>query len=161
MRELEKRIEELALIVIEMHQSWCKPQAARRFLWKMSRIQEYVLVKERIYEDYAHFMRDHVNQLQKWRRSYIDKVKEEDIFKISVFDQQAAEYLLTLDRHINNTNNFYRFIYSVFCKGTKLDNYRHKVNDLIKAWDTEAEKWENPVYATWKRIVQPLRAIFK
>jgi hypothetical protein len=143
------------------HQSWCKTQAARRFFWKMSRIHEFVLVKEKIYEDYVHFMRDHVHDLQKWRRSFIDKAKEEDIFKFSVFDQQAVDYLLILDRHIHQTINFFRYIYPVFCEGTKIDKYRHQAHELIKEWDKEAQAWEHPLYAAWTRIVQPLQALLK
>lgn len=159
--DLEERIRDIELLVSEMHHSWSKPQAARRFFWKMSRIHEFVLVKEIIYEDYSRFIQDQVHQLQKFRRSLILKITEEDLFKFSVFDQQAADYLQVLDRHIAQTNNFYRFIYSVLCQGTRVDDLRSKVRELIKEWDNEARTWEHPAYAAWKRIVQPLRAFLK
>lgn len=145
----------------EMHVSWAKPQAARRFFWKMSRIQEFVLVKERIYEDYERFIQNRVHELQKFRRSLKRKILEEDLFKFSVFDQQVADYLIVLDRHIKQTNNFYRYVYSFLCQGTRIDDHRRNVLELINEWDKEAETWDYPVCAVWKRILKPFLAVFK
>lgn len=159
LNELLKRIDELCDLVWKMHSSWSKPQASRRFFWKMCRIQELVLVKEKIYEDYSCFIQEQVHQLQKHRRSLKSKITEEEIFKFSVFDQQVADFLPVLDRYVKQTNNFYRYIYGVLCGSTKINDHRDKVCDLIKEWDSEAQKWEHPTSAIWKKIVQPLRAI--
>lgn len=159
LRELRDRVREVIDLVQSMHASWSRPQSARRFLWKISRVQEFVLVKEKIYEDYVCFMQNEIQKLKKYRRSLKSKVTEEEIFRIDVFDQKAADFLQVLDRHVQQTNDFYRFVYSVLCDGTKLNDNRNKVCDLLKEWDDEAQKWEHPAYAAWKKLVQPLRAI--
>lgn len=159
LRELCDQIREVEYLVRNMHASWSRPQSARRFLWKIARIQEFVLIKEKIYEDYVYFIQNEVHQLKKYRRSLKSKITEEEVFRTDVFDQKTSDFLQALDRHIQQASGFHRFIYSILCDGTKVNDHRHKVCELLKEWDDEAQKWEHPTYAAWKKLVQPLRAI--
>jgi hypothetical protein len=136
-----------------------KRKIALHLFWKILVLTEFVAFKNKLYEDYAKFLRREVNQLKDFRLSLKRKATKEDLFRFSAYDPTIPQFLLALDNHIQSARPFHRFIYSTISTGTGFDERREKVMKLINEWEEEVEQWEPILISLWKKIISPVRSL--
>jgi len=140
------------------HKKW--RQRTIQLFWRVFTIYEFLMLKKYIYGDYAKFLSSEIAELKKFRLSVSKKLTEEDLFKFSVYDPKIPEYLLALDKHIQNASPFYRRVYSSISSGINFDDSREKVKKLVEKWEAEIEQWEPKLCFLWKKIISPIRSVF-
>lgn len=136
-----------------------KRKQALNFFWKILTIAEFVAFKHRVYDDYAKFLRQQVTQLRDFRLSIQRKLRNEDLFRFSVYDHKIPQFLSALDKHIRSATPFHRRIYSAISAGTGFDARRERVMKLVGEWETEVEQWEPSLSLLWKKVISPIRSL--
>ena len=136
-----------------------KRNTALRLFWKILALYEFVNLKQRIYDDYASFLRNEVGHLRDFRLSLKRKVVKEDVLRFSVYDHKIPLFLSALDNYIKVAAPFHRRIYSAISTGVGFDERRIKVKMLVEEWNEEISKWEHGLLILWKKIISPLRSL--
>ncbi len=131
-------------------------KSARSFFLKYAALVEFVVLKQMIYGDYAHFLREQIGELVDFRLSLRRKLTKEDLLKFSVYDTNVHRFMAVLDRHIIATRPFYRRIYSHISVGTGFGERREKVKALVNEWHDEVAKWEPGLLKLWTKVIRPL-----
>lgn len=117
-----------------------KPKAARRLFWKIFVLNEFVLLKRQIYQDYAHFLRGELIELKNFRLNLTRKATRKDVLRFSAFDSKIPDFLRALDNCIQSTAPFHRRLYSTLSAGTEFDQARQELMKLVEAWRQEAQQ---------------------
>lgn len=136
-----------------------KRKQALTLFWRILTLAEFVAFKQRVYDDYADFLRPQVQQLREFRLSIRRKLTKEDLFRFSVYDQTIPQFLAALDAHIRAAKPFHRRIYTSMSVGTGFDAQRERVMELVEDWEKEVEQWEPSLSLLWKRVISPIRSL--
>jgi hypothetical protein len=136
-------------------------RSARDLFWRTMTINEFVILKKQIYQDYAKFLRPEIIKLRNYRLDKVHKLVKEDLKRINVYDRHIPVYLYLLDTYTQAAKSFYRRLYVEFSNAVDLDKDRDAVKDLVKEWQSEVEQWEHGLLVAWKKILGPLLSLFK
>jgi len=136
-----------------------KRRLALRLFWSIQFLQEIVLLKEQIYKDYIDTFQTELIRLKELRLSIKKRIDEQSIFEISVFDEDIARHLWVLDKIIQQVSGLYRSLYSYLSDNTELDVRRIRAAELLNEWEEEVAQYDPFIFAIWKKVIAPLRAI--
>lgn len=137
---------------------WGRKSLLRTF-WKVHALYEFVLLKNRIYDDYITYLRSEVVKLKEYRLSAMRKLRREDIRHFSVFDPRISRYLLALDNHIKKASPYFRRVYSFLSEETGFDSRRETLLGLVEEWEDEVAQWEHSAAILWKKLLSPLKEL--
>jgi hypothetical protein len=162
----EKGRLEQSLIVSKEGLIRCLPEGYGAFrkrslgeFWKILTIAEYTLLKDKIFADYAAFLRPEIHRLRDFRLSLKRKMMKDDVLKFTAYRSELPRYLFALNEHIHSANAYYRFIYSRVADGLGLYARYEKLDGLVKEWTGEVEQWEPSLSVLWNRVIGPLRSL--
>jgi hypothetical protein len=135
--------------------------SAQELFWKTMTMNEFVILKKQIYQDYAEFLRPEIINLRDYRLDKAHKLTNEDMRRLKVYDRRIPRYLYVLDAYTRAAKSFYRRLYVEFSNAVDLDKDRDAVKELVKEWQSEVEQWEHGLLVAWKKILGPLLSLFK
>jgi hypothetical protein len=131
-----------------------------RGFWRIIYIAEFLAIKNRMYDEYASFLRTEIRTLEKYRLRPSRKLTQEGITRLEIYDESIAEHLALLDAYINIASPVNRKIYAIFSTQSGFDGRREAVKRLVQQWADEVSKWSPPLYVAWAKLLSPLRALF-
>ncbi|NRF93599.1 hypothetical protein HQN89_21890 [Paenibacillus frigoriresistens] len=111
-------------------------QSVLHSFWRLVHIHEFVLLKNRIYEDYYKKIRQNSSRLTEVNL----RKKEQLVHLASAYDPKIKSFLMELDRIIQGAEPFYRAAYSILGKGLRLDERRDKLTAALKEWEEELHR---------------------
>jgi hypothetical protein len=111
-------------------------QSVLHSFWRIVHIHEFVLLKNRIYEDYYMKIRQNSSRLTETNL----RKNEDLVHSASAYDPKIRSFLLELDRIIQGAEPFYRAAYSILGKGLRLDERRGKLTAALKEWEEELHR---------------------
>lgn len=126
---------------------------------KLNYIYEYAFLKKLITNDLNKYLKNKILDLKEYRFSLSKKLIEEDIYIFSEYEAEIPRFVKNYFEHISNAPPFHRKIYSLIEKGINLDYEKNKLNNTLKDWEQEVEKWDNPLKALWNKILSPLKGL--
>ena len=113
-------------------------KTALRLFWKTMVLHEFVILKNRIYDDYAIYLREEINKTKK-ARLHKTGVQERQPAQHGGYDTNLVEYLRALDRHSRSAPPFYRRIYSFLSNGLGFDRKHLAIERLLTDWRSETD----------------------
>ncbi len=111
--------------------------------WKCRDINEFVLYRDKIAEDYIKFLSDAIEKLREARLQK-SKVFAKCLERIKdTFDSNVSSFIDFLDYRIKKTTPFYRALYSHLSSNSKLEKRRVQLLKLKDAWIKEIDANKN------------------
>ena len=130
-----------------------------RFTWNIAFLHEFVEIRRNVLVAYRNYMSSEATRLRNLRLNYRKKMKEDEVFRITQYNEQVLQYLHSLDQEAKNLKPFYRKIYSEICNSGNFDKLRKSTISEFDTWVKEVENWENPALVSVKAIFSPIRLI--
>lgn len=111
--------------------------------WKCMAINEFVLYRDKIAEDYIRFLSDTIEKLREARlqkskffAKCMERIKD-------TFDSNVSSFIDFLDYRIKKTTPFYRALYSHLSFNSRLEKRRVQLLKLKDAWIKEIDANKN------------------
>lgn len=111
--------------------------------WKLNHINEFLLYKSKVYDDYLKYIRKDRNELRELKLNKKYKFKTANIIGKDFYKDTLYAYTMALDDYVTELGPNLRALYTLISKVDGFDDKRTKLKAALEEWIDDIKDWDS------------------